>query len=305
MRILLTGRDGQVGWELHRALSVLGEVIAPSRVQLDLGSAAVIVRQVREIRPNLIVNAAAYTAVDKAEQETDVAHRVNAEAPGVLAEEALRLGAPLIHYSTDYVFDGRNQAAYTEDDAASPLNVYGRTKLLGERHILDAGAAALIIRTSWVYAARGRNFFLTIRRLAAERPEIKVVDDQVGSPTWARLIAEATAQILARGCGPGGPDPDWFAAFAGLYHMTSAGSCSWFEFAGAIRALHDLPATLISVPSSEYSAAATRPANSRLDNAKLRARFGIQLPDWRLGLALCADDGQTWSGTMSDGERRS
>jgi dTDP-4-dehydrorhamnose reductase len=198
MRILLTGPTGQVGWELRRSLAPLGVVTALDRTALDLTDADGLRRVVREVRPALIVNAAAYTAVDRAESEPDLAMAVNGLAPGILAEEGKRVGAALVHFSTDYVFDGRKAGAYVEDDAPAPVNVYGATKLAGERAMEAVGAPHLILRTSWVYGARGANFFLTMRRLARERPELRIVDDQTGAPTWCRMIAEATAQIIAR-----------------------------------------------------------------------------------------------------------
>jgi dTDP-4-dehydrorhamnose reductase len=291
MRILLIGGEGQVGWELRRTLAPLGTVHAPLRSDLDLESADSILRVVRETSAQLIVNAAAYTAVDRAETDVDTATRVNGDAVGILAEEAKRGGAVLVHYSTDYVFGGNKAAPYTETDEPDPINVYGHTKLLGERRIRELNPPHLIFRTSWVYGARGRNFLVTVRRLAGERPELRIVSDQIGSPTWSRMIAEATAQIIAKGIAGQGIDREWFKDRTGLYHMTAAGAASWHEFAKAILEQFGLPAKLTPIPSSAYPVAATRPANSRLDNGKLGSTFGVRLPDWRVGLALCAEAG--------------
>lgn len=293
MNILLTGARGQLGWELRRTLASLGEVTALDSRALDLTDADAIRRVVRERAPRVIVNPAAYTAVDRAESEADLAHAVNATAPGVLAEEAERLGATLIHYSTDYVFDGSGDRPWREDDASAPLNVYGASKLAGERAIQASGCRHLIFRTSWVYGARGANFLLTMRRLMRERPELKIVADQTGAPTWCRDLAEASAlalaQIVSPARGADKPGP-W-----GVYHMTNAGATSWHGFAEAILAL-DPPDTrprLLPIPSSEYPTPARRPHNSRLDNGKLARVFGLRLPDWRASLARCLDVDET------------
>lgn len=289
MRILLTGSRGQVGWELARTLSTLGEVVALDADGLDLTDADAIRRVVGEVRPGIIVNPAAHTAVDKAESEPDRARAINATAPGILAEEAERLGALLVHYSTDYVFDGGGETPRQEDDPTGPLNVYGATKLEGENAIRAGCRRHLIFRTSWVYGARGANFLLTMGRLMGERPELKIVDDQIGAPTWCRHLAEATAQILAQVGSParGADKPEpW-----GVYHMTNGGETSWHGFAAAIQALDapEKPARLVAIPSSEYPTPARRPLNSRLDNAKLERVFGLRLPDWRDALRLCLD----------------
>lgn len=289
MRILLTGSRGQVGWELARALSTLGEVVALDADSLDLTDANAIRRVVGEVRPGIIVNPAAHTAVDKAESEPDLARAINATAPGILAEEAEKLGALLVHYSTDYVFDGGGELPRQEDDPTGPLNVYGATKLEGENAIRAGCRRHLIFRTSWVYGARGANFLLTMRRLMGERPELKIVDDQIGAPTWCRHLAEATAQILAQVGSParGADKPEpW-----GVYHMTNGGETSWHGFAAAIQTLDapGKPARLVAIPSSEYPTPARRPLNSRLDNGKLERVFGIRLPDWRDALRLCMD----------------
>ncbi|OYW63633.1 MAG: dTDP-4-dehydrorhamnose reductase [Hydrogenophilales bacterium 12-64-13] len=288
-KILLTGANGQVGWELRRTLGALGEIVALDSRLMDLADAEAVRNTVRSIAPAIIVNPAAYTAVDKAESEPERAHAVNAVAPGVLAEEAARLGAVLVHYSTDYVFDGSGDTPWREDDATGPLNVYGVTKLAGEQAIAAAGCRHLIFRTSWVYGARGSNFLLTMRRLMRERPELKIVADQVGAPTWCRDLAEATAQVLTQLRAPGCVQDEsrW-----GVYHMTNTGETSWHGFAEAIRALDEFdetvtPARLVPIPGSDYPTPARRPLNSRLDNDRLEQAFGLRLRDWRAALALC------------------
>jgi dTDP-4-dehydrorhamnose reductase len=284
MRILLTGVNGQVGWELQRTLAPLGEVIAADRGMLDLADTASIRRSVEAIAPDLIVNPAAYTAVDKAESEPDLARAINAVAPGELAA----CGIPLVHFSTDYVFDGRKPDAYTEADAPNPLGVYGATKLAGEQAVQHAGVPHLILRASWVYGLRGRNFLLTMQRLARERDTLSVVDDQFGAPTWSRLIAEATALVAARWLDM----PDRHAA-SGIYHLSSGGRTSWHGFTAAILAhlakTEEKLARLTAIPSSGYPTPAARPANSQLDCDKLAATFGVRLPDWPTALALCLD----------------
>jgi dTDP-4-dehydrorhamnose reductase len=287
-RILLTGARGQVGWELQRTLASLGEVVALDSGALNLADAAVIRRQLRDIAPAIIVNPAAHTAVDKAEAEHELAHAVNATAPGVLAEEAARLNALLVHYSTDYVFNGSGSAPWREDDACDPLNVYGASKLAGERAIAASGCRHLIFRTSWVYGARGSNFLLTMRRLMRERPELKIVADQIGAPTWCRDLAEATALILSQvsACS----FDRW-----GVYHMSNGGETSWYGFAEAIQALDEFdetcaPARLLPIPSSDYPTPARRPLNSRLNNDRLAQAFGLRLQDWRAALALCLSE---------------
>lgn len=290
MNILLTGVKGQVGWELRRTLAPLGRVTAVDRAELDLADPDAIRAKVQAISPKLIVNPAAYTAVDRAEGEAEQARAINAIAPAVLAEAAKDCGAILVHYSTDYVFDGAKPGPYLEDDAPHPLNVYGATKLAGEQAIRASGVRHLILRTSWVYGMRGQNFLLTMQRLMRERAELKIVDDQIGAPTWSRQIAEATALILAQCLSPARgadrPEP-W-----GTYHLTCGGETSWFGFAQAIAELGGFSTRLLPIPSSDYPTPARRPANSRLDNGKLERTFGIRLPDWREALELClqADD---------------
>jgi dTDP-4-dehydrorhamnose reductase len=248
-----------------------------------------------EVRPGLIVNAAAYTAVDKAESEPDLAMAVNGVAPGVMAEEAKRLNAAIIHYSTDYVFDGAKERPYAEDDAPNPLNVYGRTKLAGERAIQAAGAPHLILRTSWVYGARGRNFLLTILRLAREKSELKIVDDQVGAPTWARLLAEVTAQMVAQQASPLCRQAIPISDVSGIYHAVPAGSTSWHGFAAKILENFSGPAgqkppQLVPIPTSGYPLPAARPRNSCLSNEKLTRTFGLAIASWEDFLALCLQE---------------
>jgi dTDP-4-dehydrorhamnose reductase len=287
-KILLVGKNGQVGWELQRTLATLGEVIAVDRRGMDLANPDSIRSAIRAIRPDLIVNAAAYTAVDKAESEPELAMAINGTAPGIMAEEAKRLGAAMVHYSTDYVFDGTKASLYAEEDAPNPLNVYGKTKLAGEQAVQAAGIPHLIFRTSWVYSLRGKNFLLTILRLAQERDELKIVDDQVGAPTWSRLIAEATAQILAQ-------RRVNLSEISGLYHLTSAGRTSWHGFARAILAHSGLAAVkplarLTAIPGADYPLPAPRPGNSGLNNKKMQQVFGLALPAWDAALALCCQE---------------
>ncbi|MGQ0577434.1 MAG: dTDP-4-dehydrorhamnose reductase [Betaproteobacteria bacterium] len=289
LRILLIGGEGQVGWELRRTLAPLGTVHAPLRSDLDLESADSIIRVVRATGAQLIVNAAAYTAVDRAETDVDTATRVNGDAVGILAEEAKRGGAALIHYSTDYVFGGNKAGPYTETDEPDPINVYGRTKLLGEKRIRDVNPPHLIFRASWVYGARGRNFLLTIQKLARERPVLKVVDDQTGCPTWCRLIAEATAQVLTKSATAQGLDPAWFQENGGLYHLAAQGSATWYEFARAILENQEKQARVTAISSAQYPTPARRPRNSALDSSKIQRQLGIELPGWRVGLALCTE----------------
>lgn len=284
-RILLTGKNGQVGWELGRALAPLGEVFAFDRGDLDLADPDRIRTLVRATRPDIIVNAAAYTAVDKAESEPPVAMAINAIAPGVLAEEARRLGALLVHYSTDYVFDGSKPIPYVEDDVPNPINVYGHSKLAGEQAIAAVGARHLILRTSWVYGLRGHNFLRTIERLAAERDELRIVSDQIGTPTWSRMIAGMTALLLSRG------NP-----LEGLYHCAAGGETSWCGFAQAIVAKleeRQAKAPRVSpIPTAAYPLPAPRPANSRLDCGRLAQETGLRIPDWQVALDLCLAEGR-------------
>jgi dTDP-4-dehydrorhamnose reductase len=288
VNILLTGKNGQVGWELARALLPLGRVHAFGHAELDLADAAAVRRTLDEVRPQVIVNAAAYTAVDKAESEPEQANAVNAAAPALLAQEAARRGALLIHYSTDYVYDGAKAAPYVETDPTNPLGAYGRSKLAGEAGIRAAGADHLIFRTSWVYAARGANFLRTILRLAAEREELRIVADQIGAPTWARLIAEATAHALRQAM----QERSGGTFDSGVFHLAAAGETSWHGFASAIVAGRSglRVKAVMPITTADYPLPAPRPANSRLDTGAFRARFGLALPDWRDCLQLCLEE---------------
>ena len=284
MKIVLLGPTGQVGWELQRSLAALGEVVPLGRQGADFSDPESVARSVRALRPDVIVNAAAHTAVDKAEAEPGQARLLNATTPALLAREAAALGALLVHYSTDYVFDGSGSAARAEDAPTAPLSVYGRTKLEGERAIAEAGCRHLIFRTSWVYAARGGNFAKTMLRLAQERERLTVIDDQWGAPTGADLIADVTAHAI-RHVGHSPQD-------LGLYHLVASGETCWHAYAQFVidtaRGLRpDLPikATEIApVPTSAFPTPAQRPLNSRLDTSRLQARLGLHLPDWRQGV---------------------
>lgn len=290
MKILLTGRNGQLGWELARALAPLGEVTALDRRELDLADASAIAGAVRRLRPQLIVNAAAYTAVDRAETDTAIAHAVNAKAPEILAHEAQALDAALIHFSTDYVFDGNKKTAYDESDTPAPQSAYGKSKLAGEQGVTASGVAHLILRTSWVYAGRGSNFLLTMLKLARTRPELTVVSDRYGAPTWARMIAEATALIIAR-CGDTPQSlHDTLEEYGGIYHLNAAGRTTWHEFAKAILREAGLDTPVRAIRGAEYSQPAPRPANSMLATEKLASQFGVALPGWEQSLKLCIEE---------------
>jgi dTDP-4-dehydrorhamnose reductase len=288
-RILLIGATGQVGAELLRILQPLGEVVSAdlrdTPLRVDLSDHANVREVVREVKPGLIVNAAAYTAVDKAEQESALAMQVNGVAPGILAEEAKSLGALLVHYSTDYVFHGRHQRPYLESDVAAPLNVYGESKLAGDQAIQAVAEHYLIFRTSWVYGPHGQNFLRTIQRLAQEREELRIVSDQIGAPTWSRLIAEATAQVLGQVFSPNCHAD--LGALSGLYNLTCGGETSWHGFAQAIIASLPKQPRVLPIPTSDYPTPAQRPAYSVLNNDKLAATFGVRLPVWDKALALC------------------
>jgi dTDP-4-dehydrorhamnose reductase len=285
VKILLTGKNGQIGWELARALAPLGEVIAFDRGGLDLAVPDQIVGAVRSVRPDVLVNAAAYTAVDRAESEPDAAHAVNAAAAAILAEEAKRVHALLIHFSTDYIFDGAKDTPYVEEDRPNPINVYGRSKLAGEQAIRNIGGPHLILRTSWVYATRGRNFFLTIRRLLREKEEIRVVSDQMGAPTSAQALADVTAELLGRHGAAGLGDA------GGVYHATTRGYTSWHGFATEIARLElpglQNPPRIVPIASDQYPSPARRPGNSCLSNEKLLGCFSIELPRWEACLEAC------------------
>jgi dTDP-4-dehydrorhamnose reductase len=288
---LVTGVNGQVGWELIRSLMPLGEVVGLDRSRCDLSRPERLPALVRSMKPDLIVNAAAYTAVDKAEDEERLATTVNGTAVGVLAEEARAAGALLVHYSTDYVFDGTKETPYQEDDPPHPINAYGRSKLAGEIAIRQAGSAYVILRTSWVYASRGHNFLRTVLRLAQERDELRMVADQVGAPTWARNIADASAHVIRQAI------VERAGSFftPGFFHLTASGATSWHGFAAAIleaakaNALlrHQQLPQLRPIATADYPLPAARPKNSRLAGERLSQRFGIALPDWKEGLGLC------------------
>ena len=279
--ILLLGATGQIGHELRAPLSGLGTVVAPSRDDVDLAAPGTLRRAVRETTPDLVVNAAAYTAVDKAEEEPERAAALNAHAPGVLAEAAADVGAWLVHYSTDYVFDGKKTAPYTEDDAPNPLNVYGRTKRAGERAVQEAGGKHLLLRTSWVYSDRRSNFLRSMLRLADEHERLTVVDDQTGTPTWAGWIAEATAELLGQVLNDDQP-----STYSGLYHLAAGGQTSWYGFAKAIFAQFGRDdVTVEPIPSSEYPTTAARPAYTVLGTEKVRRAFDLSIPTWTEQLA--------------------
>jgi dTDP-4-dehydrorhamnose reductase len=291
MKILLFGKDGQVGWELQRSLAPLGELVAlgrrdaPAELPADFADPASLARTVDRVAPDVVVIAAAHTAVDKAEAEVDLAERLNAQAPGVIAEAAARRGAWVVHYSTDYVFDGSGSNPWAEDAATGPLSVYGRTKLAGEEAIRTSGCRHLIFRTSWVYAARGGNFAKTMLRLAGERERLTVIDDQIGAPTGADLIADVTAHAI-RVAALGDPST------SGTYHLAAAGETSWNGYARHVIArawaqggdLKARPEAVDPVPTSAFKTAATRPQNSRLATDKLRRTFGLSLPPWQTGV---------------------
>jgi dTDP-4-dehydrorhamnose reductase len=285
MRILLTGSSGQIGRELAPFLSA-HDVIAPSHAGCDLADPASIRNAVRDARPDVIINPAAYTAVDKAEQETSLAHAVNAVAPGVFADEAKRLGIPLIHFSTDYVFDGNGTAPYDESHPVSPVNAYGRTKLDGENAVVASGCTHVILRTAWVYARHGKNFLLTIERLARERPRLTIVADQRGTPNWARELARAAANVALRA-------RDELSEKRGIYHLTSRGETTWHGFATAIVDSMDLPQrpAVVAITTTDFPTPARRPAYSVLSSGKLERTFGIVLPHWEDALAACQSSG--------------
>jgi dTDP-4-dehydrorhamnose reductase len=289
MRILLLGCKGQVGWELQRSLAPLGELVAcdfdtPGDMRADFSDSAALGALVRRVRPRLVVNSAAHTAVDKAEGEPDLARAINATAPGVLAREAAALGALLVHYSTDYVFDGSGSAPRSEDAPTGPLSVYGRTKLEGEELIRASGCRHLILRTSWVYAARGGNFARTMLKLAAERDSLKVISDQIGAPTGAELLADVTAHAVRRVLA----EP----ALAGLYHCVAGGETNWFDYARFViewarthgQPIRVAPDAIHPIPTSAYPTPAARPLNSRLSTQRLQQAFGLTLPHWQVGV---------------------
>jgi dTDP-4-dehydrorhamnose reductase len=288
MKILLFGCNGQLGWELQRSLAPLGALVALSSSSqdhdADFRRPEAVAATIRAVRPDVIVNAAAHTGVDKAESEPDLARTINAETPAVLASEALALGAWFVHYSTDYVFDGSGDRPRNEDDATGPLSTYGRSKLEGEQRVRASGCRHLILRTSWLYAARGANFARTLLRLAGERDELRVVADQVGAPTGADLLADVTAHALRRALA----SPE----LTGTYHAVASGETTWYDYAKTVLAwaraaglpVHVPPERLVPVPSSAYPTAARRPLNSRLDTRRLQQSFGLRMPHWQPGV---------------------
>ena len=278
-RIVITGADGQLGADLVAVLQDIGEVVATTRASLDVSIAKSIAAAFSSMRPDVVVNAAAYTAVDRAETERALAFAVNADGPGLLADAAKRAGAMLVHYSTDYVFDGRGSAPYTESAPVAPLSVYGESKLEGERRVVASGATALVFRTSWVYALNRANFLTTIRSLATQRDELRIVDDQVGVPNWTRALASATSRVLRLG-------RETLESRAGLYHLSCRGETTWFRFAQAF--LRDMPQVrVVPITTAEYPTPARRPAYGVLDTTKFVRTFGFALPDWREALDAC------------------
>lgn len=295
--ILLTGADGQLGWELVRTLAPLGEVHACARSRLDVTDADAVRDLVARLKPHVIVNAAAYTAVDRAESECSLAMLVNARAPRLLAEAAEKLGAWLLHYSTDYVFDGSKRGAYREDDEPNPVNAYGRSKLAGEQAIMSAVRRHLIFRTSWLYGNHGGNFLRSMLELGVARDEFGVVTDQQGAPTWHRLVAEATAIVLGQLRAAARPP-----SVSGIYHLTCSGHASWFDFAQAIFDAYEPSRRPVLTPltTEQYAATARRPLNSVLANEKIRTTFGIVMPSWRHALGLCAKEARTFAAPLPD-----
>lgn len=303
LRLLITGAIGQVGWHLQRSLGTMGEILAIDIEQVDLTDLDAVSRTVREFRPDVVANAAAYTNVDKAESEPELARTINVGAPGRIAEECARSGALMIHYSTDYVYNGGKPAPWEETDATGPLNVYGETKLAGDQAIMASGCAYIILRTTWIYDIRGKNFLRTILRLAREKDELRIVGDQYGAPTWARALAEATTIITARCLEQKKQSGQWPS---GLFHCTAGGRTSWAEFAEAIMSEYDdccswavdtgefsapLKAKrVVHVTSDQFQTPARRPRNSVLSNAKILQTFGIKMPDWREQLRLAMQD---------------
>jgi dTDP-4-dehydrorhamnose reductase len=293
VKILLTGASGQVGWELVRSLHPLGTVYALGRAEADLGNPSLIQEQIERIKPDVIVNPAAYTAVDKAESESGLAHHINADAPGTMAEAAKKIDALLVHYSTDYVFDGSKTSPYDEAEATNPLSVYGASKLAGEKAIQDVGGDYVILRTSWVYASRGSNFVKTMLRLAGEREELRVVSDQHGSPTWARLIAETTAHVLRQSI----LEKQQGQFHSDIYHLTNSGATTWHGFASRIIELAReqgsqplITRQIHPIATADYPLPAKRPANSLLSSRKLEQKFGLSMPTWENSLRLCLQE---------------
>ena len=290
MKILLTGKTGQIGKELNNIVGDLGNLITVDREQLDLSKPNSIEPVILDIKPDIIINPAAYTAVDKAEEEPDLAMTVNAIAPGLLAKAAKKVGAGLVHYSTDYVFDGCSGIPYKEEDPPNPLNVYGQSKLAGEKAVAKIGIPFLIIRTGWVYSIHGKNFFRTIKKLAKEKDILQVIDDQIGAPTWARSLAQRTHQTLKQCL-----NKKWLEnkdpSLSGIFHLTCQGKTSWHGFAREILNMSDASQNikLIAIPTSDYPTPATRPSNSLLNNEKIQKVFGLDMPNWEDALKDCMD----------------
>ncbi len=291
MRILLLGNTGQLGWELQRTLATLGPVRGLDYPEIDLTDEGSVPALLRNLRPEVVVNAAAYTAVDRAESERETAFALNASAPRLLAEEAARVGALLIHYSTDYVFDGMKGAPYTEEDSPAPLNVYGESKLAGEKAVLEAGGAALVFRTAWVYSLRRPSFVTKVLNWAQKNPRLRIVDDQVSNPTWARALAEASAQVLAQALAAGDAYA-WVRERAGLYHLAGSGYASRLAWAREIISLGGLenPPLVEAAKSVEFPTPAQRPLFSALDCSKFETTFGLRLPPWREVLRLAMEN---------------
>jgi dTDP-4-dehydrorhamnose reductase len=303
MKLLVTGANGQVGWHLQRTLAPMGEVLAIDIDQVDLTDLDALGKAIRDFAPNVVVNTAAYTAVDKAESEPDLARAINVAAPGKIAEECAKLDALMVHYSTDYVYNGSKTVPYVETDPTGPLSVYGETKLAGDQAIFASGCAYVILRTTWVYDIRGKNFLRTILRLAREKEELRIVGDQYGAPTWARQLAETTTILIARGLERRKAAGSWSS---GLFHCTAGGRTSWAGFAQAILedydTLVDWPADtgefggplkarrVVEISTEQYQTPAKRPRNSVLSNAKIQEEFGISMADWRTQLRLAMQD---------------
>lgn len=286
-RIVVIGSTGQVGWEVVRSLQGIGEVVALTRQHCDLDNPAEAARCITDIRPDIVINAAAYTAVDAAETDRETSRRVNADGPRELATVCKKSGATLIHYSTDYVFNGQGSRQYETNDCPDPLNHYGATKLAGEQAIQESGAQHLILRTSWVYGSRGKNFYTTMKRVLQQREEVRVVADQIGAPTWSRAIAAGTVAMIVKALSIRAHHVE-LGDRQGIYHLVNGGSCSWADFAEAIARQFAAPETgrIVRIKTAEYPTAAVRPLNSRLSSSRLFNDWGIAMPSWRESLEL-------------------
>jgi dTDP-4-dehydrorhamnose reductase len=309
LKILIVGKTGQISWELQRCMPLLGTVLCAGRPEIDLINPDSLRQMVRAVRPDVLINAAAYTAVDQAESEPELAMKINGEAPGILAEEMKRIGGLMIHYSTDFVYDGSGTEPWVEESPTAPLNVYGAAKLAGDEAVRAVAGSYLIFRTSWVYGTRGRNFLRTVLRLAQTGEPLRIVDDQIGSPTWSRDIASATSFILARFMSHGESASKQrlsaAAEYSGTYHMTSTGYVSWCGFAGLILeeacrlGVHrGCSIQLTPISTREYRTPALRPSNSRLSSSRLQTAFGISLSDWRASLRMVIEEIALW-GSLS------